>query len=71
MDFFGCLSRGFMEFPSPPRDHDFNEVRGFQGMELDIFRVAKSSGEGRRFSQFNLNSRSGCQFAITLPVTPK
>ena len=44
MDFFGCLSRGFMEFPSPgPRFKDF---RGFPGMELGIFRVAKSSGRG-------------------------
>ena len=46
MDFFGCLSRGSMEFSSP--DHDYKEFRGFPGMELGIFRVAKSSGEGRR-----------------------
>ena len=39
------LSRGFMEFSSPgPR---FKEFRGFPGIELGIFRVAKSSGEGR------------------------
>ena len=28
-------------------DHDFKEIRGFPGIELGIFRVAKSSGEGR------------------------
>ena len=31
----------------PRQDHDFKESRGFPGMELGIFRVAKSSGEGR------------------------
>ena len=29
---------------SPRQDHDFKEFRGFPGMELGIFRVAKSSG---------------------------
>ena len=51
MEFFGWLSRGFMEFSSPgPRFFDaFKEFRGFPGMELGIFRVAESSGEGRNF----------------------
>ena len=31
----------------PRQDRDFKEFRGFPGMELGIFRVAKSSGEGR------------------------
>ena len=33
----------------PRQDHDFifKEFRGFPGMELGIFRAAKSSGEGR------------------------
>ena len=31
----------------PCQDHDFKEFRGFPGMELGIFRAAKSSGEGR------------------------
>ena len=31
----------------PRQDHDFKEFHGFRGMELGIFRVAKSSGEGR------------------------
>ena len=31
----------------PRQDHDFEEFRGFPGMELGVFRVAKSSGEGR------------------------
>ena len=31
----------------PRHDHGFKEFRGFPGMELGIFRVAKSSGEGR------------------------
>ena len=46
MDFFGCLSRGFMEFSSQGRG--FKEFRGFPGMELGILKVAKSSGEGRK-----------------------
>jgi len=29
------------------QDHEFKEFRGFPGMELGIFRVAKSSGGGR------------------------
>ena len=29
------------------QDHEFKEFRGFPGMELGIFRAAKSSGEGR------------------------
>ena len=29
---------------SPRQDHDFKEFRGFPGMELGIFRVAKSLG---------------------------
>ena len=33
----------------PHQDHDLKEFRGFPGMELEIFRVAKSSGEGRRY----------------------
>ena len=33
----------------PRQDRDFKEFRGFPGMELGIFRVAKSSGEGRVF----------------------
>ena len=48
MEFFGCLSarsRGFMEFSSPGLR--FQGFRGFPGMELGIFKVAKSSGEGR------------------------
>ena len=32
----------------PRQDRDFKEFRGFPGMELGIFRVAKSSGEGRK-----------------------
>ena len=28
-------------------DHDCKEFRGFPGIELGIFRAAKSSGEGR------------------------
>ena len=32
----------------PRQDHDSKEFRGFPGMELGIFRAAKSSGEGRR-----------------------
>ena len=31
----------------PRQDRGFKEFRGFPGMELGIFRVAKSSGEGR------------------------
>ena len=31
----------------PRQDHEFKEFRGFPGMELGIFKVAKSSGEGR------------------------
>ena len=31
----------------PRQDRDFKEFRGFPGMELGIFRVAESSGEGR------------------------
>ena len=38
----------------PRQDHDFStrfkEFRGFPGMELGIFRAAKSSGEGRAVS---------------------
>ena len=45
MAFFGCLSQGSMEFPRQERG--FKEIRGFPGMGLGIFRVAKSSGEGR------------------------
>ena len=33
----------------PRQDHDFYEFRGFSGIDLGIFRVAKSSGEGRSF----------------------
>ena len=50
MEFFGCFSRGFMEFSSPG-DHGFKELRGFSGMELGFFRVAKSSGGGRLHQQ--------------------
>ena len=31
----------------PRQDRDLKEFRGFPGMELGIFRVAKSPGEGR------------------------
>ena len=31
----------------PRQDHDFKEFCGFPGMELGIFMVAKSPGEGR------------------------
>ena len=31
----------------PRQDHEFKEFRGFPGIELGIFRVAKSSGGGR------------------------
>ena len=31
----------------PRQDRGFKEFRGFPDMELGIFRVAKSSGEGR------------------------
>ena len=34
---------------SSRQDRDLKEFRGFPGMELGIFRVAKSSGEGRVF----------------------
>ena len=46
MEFFGCLVRE-ASWNFPRQDRDFKEFRGFPGMELGIFRVAKSSGEGR------------------------
>ena len=46
MAFFGCLSQGSI-WNFPRQDHDLQEFRGFPGMELGIFRVAKSSGLGR------------------------
>ena len=46
----------------PRQDYDFKEFRGFPGMELGIFRVAESSGEGRipglRAWYFRTNLRS-------------
>ena len=35
------------KFPRQDHVHDFKELRGFPGIELGFFRVAKSSGEGR------------------------
>ena len=35
----------------PRQDRDFKELRGFPGMELGIFRVAKSSGGDVGFLQ--------------------
>ena len=47
-DVWNCwvaFRKALWNFPRP--DHDFKEFRGFSGMELGIFRVAKSAGEGR------------------------
>ena len=43
--FLVAFRKALWDFPRP--DHDFKEFRGFPGMELGIFRVAKSAGEGR------------------------
>ena len=40
-----AFRKALWNFPRP--DHDSKEFRGFPGMELGIFRVAKSAGEGR------------------------
>ena len=45
MDFLVAFREASWNFPR--QDHDFKEFRGFLGIELGIFRVAKSSGEGR------------------------
>ena len=45
MEFFVAFCEALWNFPR--QDHEFKEFRGFPGMELGIFRVAKSSGEGR------------------------
>ena len=45
-NFFVALRVALRNFPR--QEHEFKEFRGFPGMELGIFRVAKSSGEGRR-----------------------
>ena len=39
----------------PRQDHEFKEFRGFPGIELGIFRVARSSGEGRRFHRAHID----------------
>ena len=44
-NFLVAFRKALWNFPRP--DHDFKEFRGFSGMELGIFRVAKSAGEGR------------------------
>ena len=44
-NFFVAFRAALWNFPR--RDRESKEFRGFPGMELGIFRVAKSSGEGR------------------------
>ena len=44
--FFVAFREASWKFPR--QDHDFKGSRGFPGMELGNFRVAKSSGEGRQ-----------------------
>ena len=46
MDFFVASVRE-ASWKFPRQEHEFKEFRGFPGMELGIFRVARSSGEGR------------------------
>ena len=55
MDFFFVAFRE-ASWNFPRQDHYFRESRGFPGMELGIFRVAKSSGEGRARNTCTLHS---------------
>ena len=45
MEFFVAFREASWNFPR--QHYDFKEFRGFPGMELGIFRVAKSSGGDR------------------------
>ena len=66
MDFLVAFREASWNFPR--QDHDSKEFRGFPGIELGIFRVAKSSGEGLERVGERCDSHGAIRTAIPMEL---